>query len=185
MDPENAIDLGREAIRTCIFVGGPILLVCLLIGLAMSVFQAMTQLHDQTISFVPKILLLIVAIGLCLPWLTDRMSEFAKASFEKPMFAMQSPDIDPAFDEEVETPKRPADRVAWVSNREPSGSSRSPFSLTGNSVSSSDVGEASVVDPKQEPTGKEEFLPPRPKTVSPFVLPHYRYEVKPRSDTEG
>ena len=85
MNPQDAVDLSREAIKTCLMVGGPILAASLLIGLLVGVFQAMTQVQDQTVSFVPKILLLIVAIGLCLPWLTDHMLDFAKYSFEKPM----------------------------------------------------------------------------------------------------
>jgi flagellar biosynthetic protein FliQ len=86
MDPQDAIDLSREAIRTCIMVGGPILVASLVIGLLVSVLQAMTQLHDQTISFVPKILLLLVALAACLPWLTDQMLDFTKYSLEKPLF---------------------------------------------------------------------------------------------------
>ena len=83
MDPQDAIDLSQEAIRTCIFVGGPILAASLLIGLVVSLIQSMTQLHDQSIAFVPKILLLLVAIAVCLPWLTDRMLEFTKYSLGK------------------------------------------------------------------------------------------------------
>ena len=85
MNPQDAIDFSREAIKTCMLVGGPILVASLLIGLLVGVFQAMTQVQDQTVSFVPKILLLLVTIGLCLPWLTDQMLEFARLSFEKPM----------------------------------------------------------------------------------------------------
>ena len=85
MNPQDAIDFSREAIKTCMMIGGPILAASLLIGLLVGVFQAMTQVQDQTVSFVPKFLLLLVTIGLCLPWLTDQMLEFAKHSFEKPM----------------------------------------------------------------------------------------------------
>ena len=65
MNPDDAIDFSREAIKTCMMVGGPILVASLLLGLLIGVFQAMTQVQDQTVSFVPKILLLIVMIGLC------------------------------------------------------------------------------------------------------------------------
>ena len=85
MDPQDAIDLSQEAIRTCIFVGGPILAASLLIGLVVSLLQSMTQLHDQSIAFVPKILLMLVAIAVCLPYLADRMIEFTKCSLEKPV----------------------------------------------------------------------------------------------------
>lgn len=85
MNPEDAIDFSREAIKTCMMVGGPILVASLLIGLIIGVIQAMTQVQDQAVSFVPKILLLTAVIGLCLPWLTDTMLDFAKTSFETPM----------------------------------------------------------------------------------------------------
>jgi len=60
MNPQDAIDFSREAIKTCIMVGGPILVASLLIGLIVGVIQAMTQVQDQTVSFVPKILLLLL-----------------------------------------------------------------------------------------------------------------------------
>lgn len=85
MNPEDAIDLSREAIKTCMMVGGPILVASLLIGLIVGVVQAMTQVQDQSVSFVPKVILLVAMIGVCLPWLTEKMMDFAKTSFEKPM----------------------------------------------------------------------------------------------------
>lgn len=85
MDPQDAIDFSREAITTCITIGGPILAVSLAIGLLVSIFQAMTQLHDQSISFVPKILLLLVTIAVFLPWLSGKMIDFTKYSLEKPV----------------------------------------------------------------------------------------------------
>jgi len=60
--------------------------------------QSMTQLHDQSIAFVPKILLMLVAIAVCLPYLADRMIEFTKYSLEKPV-VFQSAFSDDADDE--------------------------------------------------------------------------------------
>ncbi len=85
MNPQDAIDLGREAIRACFMVGGPILLASLLIGLLVGVFQAMTQVQDQTVSFVPKLLCLLAVLGLCLPWLTDQMVEYGEQAWAKPI----------------------------------------------------------------------------------------------------
>lgn len=84
MDPQTAIDASREAIQVCLVVGGPILAASLILGLLISLLQAMTQLHDQTISFVPKLLGLLVLIAVCLPWLTDRMVEFSRESLSRP-----------------------------------------------------------------------------------------------------
>ena len=85
MNPEDAIDFSREAMKTCMLVGGPILVTSLLVGLIIGIIQTMTQVQDQTVSFVPKILILVAVIGICLPWLTERMTDFARLSFEKPM----------------------------------------------------------------------------------------------------
>ena len=88
MNPEDAIDLGREALMTCFHVGGPILVVGLMIGLALGLLQAMTQVQDQTVSFVPKILLVMVAIALALPWISEKMMDFAEHSFSSPDLAI-------------------------------------------------------------------------------------------------
>ena len=85
MNPQDAIDLGREAVRACFMVGGPILIASLIIGLLVGVVQAMTQVQDQTVSFVPKLLCLLVVLGLCLPWLTDQMVSYSKETLSQPM----------------------------------------------------------------------------------------------------
>jgi flagellar biosynthetic protein FliQ len=85
MNPQDAIDLGREAIKACAMVGGPILLASLVIGLLVGIVQAMTQVQDQTVSFVPKLLGMMLVIGLGLPWLADRMVEFSHDTLATPM----------------------------------------------------------------------------------------------------
>ena len=84
MNPDHAIDMGREAIHTVMRVGGPILLVGVVVGILIGIVQAMTQVQDQTVSFVPKVLLMLLCLGLALPWFADQMLDFARASFEKP-----------------------------------------------------------------------------------------------------
>ncbi len=103
MNPEDAVDLGREALRTCLIVGGPILAVGLLIGLAVGVLQAMTQVQDQTVSFVPKILLMILALALALPWLSEQMVDFTKESFESPVISLSGKSS--SFAPSVELPR--------------------------------------------------------------------------------
>ena len=85
MNPQDAIDLGRESVKACLLVGGPVLLASLVIGLLVGIVQAMTQVQDQTVSFVPKLLCLLVVLGLCLPWLTDQMVDYTTETFGKPM----------------------------------------------------------------------------------------------------
>jgi flagellar biosynthesis protein FliQ len=86
MEPQEVIDLGREAIKTCLIVGGPILLASLIVGMVVGAVQAMTQIPDQSVSFVPKVLCLILVVGLALPWLTDRMLDYSREAFSKPFF---------------------------------------------------------------------------------------------------
>ena len=77
MDPQAAIDLGREALLTSLIVGAPLLLVAMAVALVLGILQALTQIQDQTLVFVPKIVAVLVAAGFCLPWLVERMVEYS------------------------------------------------------------------------------------------------------------
>lgn len=85
MEPQEVIDLGRNAIKACLIVGGPILLASLVVGMLVGALQAMTQVPDQSVSFVPKLICLILGIGLALPWLTDRMLDYSREAFTTPI----------------------------------------------------------------------------------------------------
>lgn len=78
MDPQIAVDLGREALMTAVIVGAPILLVGIVVALVVGLLQALTQIQDQTLSFVPKIVAMIAALAVCLPWLVQRMVEYSE-----------------------------------------------------------------------------------------------------------
>ncbi|MCH2364864.1 MAG: flagellar biosynthetic protein FliQ, partial [Planctomycetes bacterium] len=65
---ETAIELSRGALSTAIELALPVMVVGLAVGVIVSVFQAMTQVHDQTLSFIPKILAMVAVILLLLPW---------------------------------------------------------------------------------------------------------------------
>lgn len=83
MNAQDAIDLGREAITTGLWLSGPILIVGLIIGLIVGILQAMTQVQDQTVGFTPKIILMILMLSLCLPWLASQMIDYSKQSFSE------------------------------------------------------------------------------------------------------
>lgn len=85
MDPQEVIDLGRDAIRACLVVGGPILLASLIVGMLVGTVQAMTQVPDQSVSFVPKLICLVLALGVALPWLTDRMLDYSRETLATPI----------------------------------------------------------------------------------------------------
>ncbi len=81
METQQAVDLGREAITTGLWIGGPILIGAMIIGLIIGILQAMTQVQDQTVAFTPKILLMILLLSLCLPWIAGQMMEYSKRQF--------------------------------------------------------------------------------------------------------
>lgn len=78
MLPHEAIDLGREAIVTALLIGAPVLLVGTMVGLLIGLIQALTQIQDQTVSFVPKIIAMVAALGISLPWIVYRMMEYSE-----------------------------------------------------------------------------------------------------------
>lgn len=81
MTPETALDLAREALLTSLIISGPVLLAGLVVGLLISVAQTVTQLQDQTLSIVPKIVAMVVAGGFFVPWLLHRLIEYTQKMF--------------------------------------------------------------------------------------------------------
>ncbi len=84
MELTTALDLGRDALILVLTVASPILLMGLCVGLAIAVFQAMTQLQEQTLTFVPKIAAMALAAMFLGPWLANRMLEYAAELFGSP-----------------------------------------------------------------------------------------------------
>ena len=79
MTPEYAIKLGQDTLMIVLIVAGPTLLVALVVGLVVSIFQAVTQIHEMTLTFIPKILSVGIVLALLLPWTIRRMIEFTTA----------------------------------------------------------------------------------------------------------
>ena len=80
---ETAIELSRGALSTAIELALPVMVVGLAVGVIVSVFQAMTQVHDQTLSFIPKILAIVAVILLLLPWFLKVMEGYTRTVFEQ------------------------------------------------------------------------------------------------------
>lgn len=78
MTPQDAVDLGRQAANMMLLVGAPLLVCALVVGLVVGLLQAVTQIQEQTVSFVPKLLAMIVVLSLCLPWIVQRMVEYSQ-----------------------------------------------------------------------------------------------------------
>ncbi|MCH2177973.1 MAG: flagellar biosynthetic protein FliQ [Mariniblastus sp.] len=84
MEPQNAVEAGQQVILVCLSVGGPILAAGLLIAIVIGVIQAMTHIQDQTVSFVPKIILIAAVLAISLPWLTEYMVQYSASMLETP-----------------------------------------------------------------------------------------------------
>lgn len=78
MNVAHSIDLLRQAIYVTLLVAGPILLIGLLVALGISLVQAVTQLQEQTLSFVPRIMAMTVAIVLFLPWMVEKLVSYGR-----------------------------------------------------------------------------------------------------------
>jgi len=75
------MDLARHTMMLVIQVSAPILVIGMVVGLIISLLQAVTQLQEQTISFVPKMIAMAVAAVIFLPWISTRLLDFAYAMF--------------------------------------------------------------------------------------------------------
>ena len=82
MTPEMVVSIGREALMLTLMVSGPLLLAGLIIGLAISVFQAVTQIQEMTLTFIPKIVAIALALLIFLPWMINRLTDFATHLFD-------------------------------------------------------------------------------------------------------
>lgn len=83
MNPEFAVELVKTMMFQAVALAVPILLVAMVIGLAISLFQAVTSIQEQTLSFVPKALGVVGLVVLLLPWMLRSTIEFTTAIIEK------------------------------------------------------------------------------------------------------
>ena len=77
MQPQTAIDLGREALWIALLVGSPVLISGMVVGLLIGLFQALTQIQEQTVAFVPKILAMVLALSFTLPWVIVHFIQYS------------------------------------------------------------------------------------------------------------
>ncbi len=75
------LDIGRAALKTALYVSAPALIVSMVIGLAISVFQVVTSLQDQTVAFVPKLLAVMGVVVFTFPWMMRVMVAFTTKMF--------------------------------------------------------------------------------------------------------
>lgn len=82
MGEDLIIKLGQDALKTTAMLAGPILGATLVIGLAISIFQALTQINEATLTFIPKILIVALVIMIAGPWMLDIISNYTVNLFE-------------------------------------------------------------------------------------------------------
>ncbi len=81
MTPESVMTMGRHAVEITIMVSAPMLLVALAIGLVVSIFQAATQINETTLSFIPKLIGIFVAMIVAGPWMLSVMLDYMRELF--------------------------------------------------------------------------------------------------------
>jgi flagellar biosynthetic protein FliQ len=78
MTPESVMTIGRTAMEVTILVASPVLLVTLVAGLIISIFQAATQINDASLSFIPKILAVLATFAIAGPWMLTVMTDYMR-----------------------------------------------------------------------------------------------------------
>jgi flagellar biosynthetic protein FliQ len=87
MTPETVMTMGRHAIEVTLMVAAPMLLVALSIGLVVSIFQAATQINETTLSFIPKLIGIFVALVIAGPWMLTVLLDYMREMFTNiPLF---------------------------------------------------------------------------------------------------
>ena len=81
MTPESVMSIGRQAMEVTLMVSAPMLLVALAVGLVVSIFQAATQINEATLSFIPKLIGIFIALVVAGPWMLSTMLDYMRQLF--------------------------------------------------------------------------------------------------------
>jgi flagellar biosynthetic protein FliQ len=81
MTPETIMSMGSQAIQVSLLLGAPLLLVALVVGLVISIFQAATQINEATLSFIPKLLAVFATLVIAGPWMLGQMLDYIRTLF--------------------------------------------------------------------------------------------------------
>ena len=82
MNSQTVLTLGQDALQIMLLVSGPLLLVALVVGLIVSIIQAATQINEMTLSFIPKMLAIFLAMLLTGPWMLSTLIDYTKDLFQ-------------------------------------------------------------------------------------------------------
>ncbi len=81
MDINKTIDVFRDGIGVAIRIGAPILLLCMLVGVVIAILQAVTQIHEQSIGFVLKLIVVVMLLSIGGSWMIEALQEYAYSVF--------------------------------------------------------------------------------------------------------
>ena len=81
MTPETVIAIAEEGIWMVLIISGPLLIIALVVGLLVSIFQATTQIQEQTLAFVPKIVAVLLGLVIFGPWMLSHMTSYTSDIF--------------------------------------------------------------------------------------------------------
>ena len=81
MDSGQAVDLVRHTLILALMISGPMLIVGLVVGIIVSLLQAITQIQEQTLTFIPKIVAMVAAAIILMPWTIQRLIEYSRTMF--------------------------------------------------------------------------------------------------------
>jgi flagellar biosynthetic protein FliQ len=76
MDPQQVLTFGQQGLMTLLTVAAPVLLTVLVVGLSVSIVQAATQIHEATLSFVPKIIAAVAMLAVAGPWMLSSLVDY-------------------------------------------------------------------------------------------------------------
>ena len=82
MDSQQVFTAGQQGLYMLLMVSAPILLTVLVVGLAVSIFQAATQIHEATLSFVPKIIAAVAVLAIAGPWMLTSLVEYIQRTLQ-------------------------------------------------------------------------------------------------------
>ena len=82
MTPEFVVAIGRQSVELVLMLAAPMLICALVVGLLISIFQAATQINEQTMTFIPKIVVVLASLIIAAPWIIRIMLSFTRAVFD-------------------------------------------------------------------------------------------------------
>ena len=82
MNPQTVITIGREALTMVLLISSPLLIAALVVGVTISIFQAITSIQEMTLTFIPKIVAVALALLIFLPWMLNMATDFARHMVE-------------------------------------------------------------------------------------------------------